>query len=117
MQIEDLVKLVETELGEAKGLEIKVIDVRGKTSITDYMVIATGSSRRHVKSLSNRIIEMSKANDVQPLGVEGDNDCEWALVDLGDLIVHLMQPKIRDFYQLEKLWEGDYPAALDSQPD
>ncbi len=116
MQTEELVKLVETELDEAKGLEIKVIDVRGKTSITDYMIIATGTSGRHVKSLSSRIIELSKANGVQPIGVEGDNVCDWVLVDLGDLIVHLMLAQTREFYQLEKLWEGDYQTASDSQP-
>lgn len=107
MQIENLLKLVENTLDEAKGNEIKVIDVRGKTSIADYMVIATGNSDRHVKALSVQVQEKAKEEGWQTLGTEGDSQCDWVLVDLGDVIVHVMLAQARAFYQLEKLWAGD----------
>lgn len=106
--------LVLSVLDDGKGVDIRVIDVRGKTSITDYMVIASGTSDRHARSLADQVAEKSKAGGVQPLGVEGQAGGEWVLVDLGDVIVHVMKPQIREFYQLEKLWQGDYhePALL-----
>ncbi len=105
MKTEEILSLVETTLDDAKGEELKVIDVRGRTTIADYMVIATGSSRRHVKALSGYVAEASKEKELLPLGVEGDVDCDWVLVDLGEVIVHLMTAQTREFYQLEKLWE------------
>jgi ribosome-associated protein len=113
MKTEELLTLVETTLDDAKGEEIKVIDVRGRTTITDYMVIATGSSRRHVKALSSYVAEASKEKGLLPLGVEGDIDCDWVLVDLREVIVHLMTAQSREFYQLEKLWEA--PAKSNSE--
>lgn len=108
MQSSELLTLVLSALDDGKGVDIRLIDVRGKTSITDYMVIASGNSDRHVKSLADRVIEASKEHDVRPLGVEGQATGEWVLVDLGDVIVHIMKPQIREFYQLEKFWLGDY---------
>jgi ribosome-associated protein len=111
MITEELLQLVLSTLDDSKGRDIKVIDVRGKTSIADFMVVASGTSERHVKSLADHVVEEAKKNDVQPLGVEGQSIGEWVLVDLGDVIVHVMKPQVREFYQLEKFWHGDYPAS------
>jgi ribosome-associated protein len=104
MQSEELLKLVETVLDERKALQIKALDVRGKTSITDFMVVATGTSSRHAKSLCDYVVEKAKENGLQPLGVEGDLGSDWVLVDLGDVVVHVMTGQAREFYQLEKIW-------------
>jgi ribosome-associated protein len=110
MQTEELLQIVLAALDAGKGHDVKVIDVRGKTSVTDYMIIASGTSDRHVKSLAARVVEEAKEQGVRPLGVEGAAAGEWVLVDLADIIVHVMIPRIREFYQLEKLWQGDYPS-------
>ncbi|MCQ8182469.1 ribosome silencing factor [Methylomonas sp. SURF-1] len=111
MQSEALVTLVEAELDLRKGLNIKTIDVRGKTSITDFMVIATGTSSRHAKSLCDYVVEKVKENGLQPLGMEGDQGSDWILLDLGDVIVHVMTGQARELYQLEKLWSVAGDAA------
>jgi ribosome-associated protein len=110
MQSKELVALALAALDDGKGKDIKVIDVRDKTNVTDYMVIASGTSDRHVVSLADRVVERIKENHLMPLGVEGQNTGEWVLVDLGDAIIHVMKPQTREFYQLEKLWQGDHPA-------
>ncbi len=110
MEIEALKKLVVEALEDIKGSDIRVIDVRDKTSITDVMVIATGNSNRQVKALVDSVIEKSKKEGIQVLGTEGTEAGEWALVDLGDVVVHVMQPSVRDFYNLEKLWGDESPA-------
>ncbi|MEO1888480.1 MAG: ribosome silencing factor [Cycloclasticus sp.] len=104
---EQLLAKVTEVLDERKGQQIEVIDVRGKCSFTNHIVIVTGTSSRHVKSLGNEVAMEAKRNGLIPLGVEGMNAGEWVLVDLGDTVVHVMQPKIREFYQLEKLWMVD----------
>ena len=109
MQVEQLRDLVIKVLDDMKAQDIKVIDVRGKTSITDIMVIASGTSGRHVKSIAETVAFQAKEAGASPLGSEGTNEGEWALVDLNDVVVHVMQPKVRDFYQLERLWEMDTP--------
>lgn len=101
---EELVDLVTTALEDMKGQQIRVLDVRGKTPLTDYMIIASGTSNRHVKSLADSVAIKAKAAGFPPLGIEGQDAQEWVLVDLNDVIVHVMQPKVRDFYNLEKLW-------------
>ena len=99
-----LLKIVMRALEDMKGVDIRVIDVREQTSITDRMVIVSGTSTRHVKALAENVVLESKENGYKPLGVEGDNVAEWVLVDLADVVVHVMMPEIRDFYALEKLW-------------
>ncbi len=110
MEIEALQSLVLKTLDDMKARDVHVIDVRGKTSITDVMVIASGTSDRHVKSMAEAVAFQSKLAGEPALGLEGLEDGEWALVDLNDVVVHLMQPKVRDFYQLERLWSVDIPA-------
>lgn len=102
----DLVKLAIAALEDVKAQDITTIDVREKTSITDYMVIASGTSSRHVKSLVDNVLEKVKEQGVRPLGSEGLDTGEWALLDLGDIVVHVMLPTARQFYDLERLWQG-----------
>jgi ribosome-associated protein len=104
MQTDELKALVLRALRDLKGLDIAEYDVRDLTTVTDIMVIASGTSDRHVKSLADAVVMASKRAGVQPLGVEGEREGEWVLVDLGDVVVHVMQPRIREFYALEKLW-------------
>ena len=92
-------------LADMKALEIKVLDVRGLTDIADFMVIASGTSDRHVRSVAQRVVEKTKEAGFRPHGVEGQQDSDWVLIDLNDLIVHVMLPRVREFYGLEKLWD------------
>ncbi|AFT67693.1 MAG: ribosome-associated protein [Cycloclasticus pugetii] len=101
---QQLLTKVTEALDDKKGQHIEVIDVSGKCSFADHIVIVTGSSNRHVKSLAMEVSMVSKKHGLIPLGVEGMDAGEWVLIDLGDTIVHVMQPNIREFYQLEKLW-------------
>lgn len=91
-------------LEDLKAKDVREIDVIGKTSIADLLVIASGTSARHVKSIADEVIKFAKKAGVMPLGVEGEVEGEWVLVDLGDVIVHVMLPRIREFYGLERLW-------------
>lgn len=105
-----LLQLVHVALAEIKAKDVVEIDVRGKTSIADYLVVASGTSTRHVKSVADEVVVQVKKAGVQPLGVEGEREAEWVLVDLGDVIVHVMLPRMREFYALERLWTvGDQP--------
>ncbi|MFK5949342.1 MAG: ribosome silencing factor [Methylococcales bacterium] len=104
MQTKELLKIVEGVLDDRKGQEITVLDVIGKTSVTDYMVIVTATSERHAKSLADYVLVEVKENGFKPLGVEGQQGSDWVLLDLGDIILHVMTAQARDFYQLEKLW-------------
>lgn len=102
-------------LEELKAKDIREIDVRGKTSIADLLVIASGTSARHVKSLADEVARYARKAGVMPLGVEGEQEGEWVLVDLGDVIVHVMLPRIREFYGLERLWTvGDHGHEIDA---
>lgn len=104
IQTKRLEKIVIEALEELKALDIIVIDVKRLTQVTDTMIICTGTSNRHVKSIADNVIEKVKKKKVIPLGVEGEQDAEWILIDLSNIIVHVMQQKTRDFYGLEKLW-------------
>jgi ribosome-associated protein len=92
-------------LADMKALDVKILDVRGLTDIADFMVIASGTSDRHVRSVAQRVVERTKEAGFRPHGVEGQKDCEWVLIDLNEMIVHVMLPRVREFYGLEKLWE------------
>ena len=113
---EHLRQRVVAALEDLKAKDVREIDVRGKTSIADILFIASGTSARHVKSIADEVIKFAKEAGVMPLGVEGQTEAEWVLVDLGDIIVHVMMPRIREFYGLERLWTvGDdgFEAAND----
>lgn len=99
-----LQKTVLHALEEMKARDIKELDVSELTSVTEAMIIASGTSNRHVKSMAEKVIEEAKKSGERPLGVEGADEGEWVLVDLDELVVHLMLPRVRDFYNLEKLW-------------
>lgn len=101
-----LCELVTRALDDGKAEDIKAIDVRKLTSIADFMVIASGRSSRQVKGLADRVLDAARERKLKPLGIEGEQASEWILLDLGDVIVHIMQPETRLFYQLEKLWEA-----------
>ena len=92
-------------LADMKALEVKVLDVRGLTDIADFMVIASGTSDRHVRSAAQRVVERTKEAGFRPHGVEGQQDSDWVLIDLNEMIVHVMLPRVREFYGLEKLWD------------
>ena len=116
MKTEKLLTIVQNALEDKKGKDIKTLDVHKISSFTDFMVIVTGRTARQVSALAQHVIEESKSYGYRPLGDEGSQAGEWALVDLGDIIVHVMQPQTRDFYQLEKLWgEMDNEALLGNE--
>ena len=100
-----LTRIAVAALEDMKAVNVKVLDVRKLTDIADTMIVATGNSDRHVKSIADRLIERCKAAGHRAYGVEGQREGEWVLVDLQDLIVHVMLPRIREFYGLEKLWD------------
>ena len=106
MQPEQVTRLVVDALNERKGEDIVVLDVRELTDITDYMIVASGRSRRQVTALAEEVVLKSKRAGRAPMGVEGMERGEWVLIDLLDAVVHVMEPETRDFYQLEKLWGG-----------
>ena len=97
---------VTTALEDMKAVNVRVLDVRGLTDIADTMVIASGNSDRHVRSIAERVVEKAKAAGFRPLGTEGARDGEWVLVDLQDVLVHVMLPRVREFYGLERLWDS-----------
>jgi ribosome-associated protein len=92
-------------LADMKALDVRFLDVRGLTDIADFMVIASGTSDRHVRSVAQRVVEKAKAAGFRPHGVEGQQDADWVLIDLNEMIVHVMLPRVREFYGLEKLWD------------
>jgi len=104
MKVEELKLLVIDALEDIKAEDITVLDVKEMTDVTDYMIIATGKSTRQVKALATQVAMQAKAADILPLGMEGEDVGEWALVDLGDVIAHIMTPQMRTTYNLEKLW-------------
>jgi ribosome-associated protein len=104
LSTDELQALAIDALEDLKGVDIQVLDVRGLTSITDRMLVVSGTSSRHVKALADNVAFKAKQAGNPPLGVEGEQAGEWILLDLGDVIVHVMLPETREFYALEKLW-------------
>ena len=108
--VDVLLKSVIDAVENLKAQDVVELDVRGKSSVCDFMVVASGTSTRHVKSIADEVVKFAKQLDYQPLGVEGEQEAEWVLVDLGDVVVHVMLPRVREFYALERLWTvGDDP--------
>ncbi len=112
MEPDSLRDLVVEALAERRAVDVRVLDVRHLTTVTDWMVIASGTSGRHVRALAENVLEHARAQGVRPLGVEGEDQAEWILVDLADVVVHVMRPEVREFYNLENLWQAPAePAA------
>ena len=111
MEAETLKKVVLDALDDLKAVNPVTLDVAALTDVMDYLVIASGTSNRHVKSLANNVCMEAKKQGMRPIGVEGDDAGEWVLVDFGDVDVHVMLPATRDFYDLERLWVNPTPAA------
>ena len=104
MTTKELARIVINALEDLKAVDIKTLDVKRLTSITDMMIIACGKSDRQVKALADKTIETVNKKHIKPLGVEGKLQGDWVLIDFGDIIVHIMRPATREYYQLEKLW-------------
>lgn len=117
MLSEDLVALVERALDDLKAVDMLTLDVSGLTSITDYMVVVSGTSDRHVRSIADHLLEKARESGAEVLGVEGHEFGEWVLVDLTDVVVHIMQPRVREFYKLENLWNMEAIDGPDDVPD
>jgi ribosome-associated protein len=118
-RVSPLQETVTAALDDMKAVNVKVLDVRGLTDIADTMVIASGNSDRHVRSIADNVARKAKEAGFRPLGTEGARDGEWVLVDLTDILVHVMLPRVREFYGLERLWDaGEATAApaADSKP-
>ncbi len=106
MQSTEVKQLVKDALEDLKGNHIVDLDVQKLTDVMDYLVIASGNSNRHVKALAANVLDVARGQGLRPLGVEGQNGAEWVLVDFGDVVVHIMLPATRDFYDLERLWSN-----------
>lgn len=104
MNSEQLCTLIVDALDDVKAQDITKLDVRKMTTVTDYMIVASGTSNRHVKALVDNVSEKAREAGHKPIGVEGEEGGEWVLLDLQDALVHVMLPKVREFYNLEKLW-------------
>lgn len=114
MQAEASKKMALEALDALKANNVVVLDVREIASFTDYMIFASGSSRRHVGAIAESVVEAAKASNQPPVGVEGEDVGEWILVDLGDVVVHVMLPDVRLYYELEKLWGEELAGDADS---
>lgn len=112
MNSEQLSNLVVDALDDVKAKDIVKLDVRNMTTVTDYMIVASGTSNRHVQALVDNVAEKAKAAGHRPIGVEGEEGGEWVLLDLQDALVHVMLPKVREFYNLEKLWSLGSPGDV-----
>lgn len=106
MQTTELVSFIQDKIDDLKGRDIVALDVRGKSSITEFMIICSGTSNRQTKAIADYVAAEVKKAGVESLGIEGQASGEWVLLDLGDVVVHVMLEETRDFYQLEKLWSA-----------
>lgn len=109
--VANLLAAIETALDADKADDVVTVDLAGKTSIADYMVIASGRSQRHVGAMAEHLLERLKGKTGSPVRVEGKPQCDWVLIDAGDILVHLFRPEVRSFYNLEKLWSVRLPPA------
>ncbi len=110
MELDELKTLAINAVEDLKAFDVNVLDVTGRSSITDVLIFASGRSDRQVKSIANNVVQEAKKAGVAPLGVEGLNTGDWVLVDLGDVVVHVMLPQVRDYYGIERIWEVDDEA-------
>lgn len=117
MPLNALIEFAVKALEDLKCVDLVNIDVSSKTSVADNMIVCTGTSRRHVVSLAENLVLEAKTAGLAPRGAEGLGGGEWALVDLGDVIVHVMQQSTRDLYELEKLWSMAPPSATEAKGD
>jgi len=104
LQLKELNDFLVDKVDDMKAQDIMTIDVQGKSSITDYMIVCTGTSKRHVSSIADHVAKESKLAGVEPLGIDGEEQGEWVVLDMGTTILHVMQEEQRELYQLEKLW-------------
>lgn len=111
LAVEDVLKTVVTSLEDSKAEDIATIDIQGKSALGDYMVIASGRSQRHVGAISDHLLRQLKSVGVRSAKTEGQQHADWILIDVGDIIIHLFRPEVRDFYGLEKMWQ--VPASQD----
>jgi ribosome-associated protein len=102
----DVLRAVQSSLDGDKAIEVAVIPLVGKTSIADYMVVASGTSKRHVSSMADHVVDVVERLGVPHTAVEGTTHCDWVLIDIGDVLVHLFRPEVREFYALERLWSS-----------
>ena len=107
---EEILALVVARLDDDKSEDIVSIDLRGKTSIADYMVVASGRSQRHVGAIADHLVEALKEAGLRQVRIEGQPACDWVLIDAHDVIIHVFQPEVRSFYNIEKMWSGTAPA-------
>ena len=112
MQADELCRIAVSALEDIKARDIVVLDVRNMTALFDYVIVASADSTRQTRSLARHVLDKAKESDVIPIGTEGEGSGEWVLVDLGDIVVHVMQPAVRDYYNLEELWGGKRPSLL-----
>lgn len=103
--VRQVLQVVSQALDDMKAVDVTVLDVRNRTDIADTLIVASGTSDRHVRSIAQRVVENAKKAGFRPMGVEGEREGEWILVDLQDLIIHIMLPRVREFYRLENLWD------------
>jgi ribosome-associated protein len=111
---DSLLALIVQSLDDDQAIDITKLDLKGKTSIADYMVIASGTSNRHVGAMTDHLLRRIKSGGIKGTSVEGAAQADWVLIDAGDVLVHLFRPEVREFYKLEKLW-GDFPTQGDNQ--
>lgn len=116
MQAKKMQQLIHRALVDAKGQDIRVLDVRKVAGFTDYMVIASGTSSRHVATLAEKVVDKLRAEGLKPIGLEGKQYGEWVLIDFGDVVTHVMHPQTRDFYNLEKLWGEEVQFEAPAKP-
>ena len=109
-----LLSVAQDALEDLKAVEPVVLDVRSLSSVMDYLIVASGTSSRHVKSLADNVLTKAREQGVRPLGIEGERAGEWVLVDFGDVVVHVMQPAARSFYDLERLWSVQAEQSQDN---